>query len=515
MKNIRYIKNLRTASTFFEKNFKDKTASINGVKYLINSVGHSWLYPTQIKGWRDWDFPNQPQGIFRDVYTFNLNSDDLIVTTIRNPFDILLSYYTYDWAWCRKHHNLSTETDSIEDFQKFVDIYLDKSIVFHAPALRNSLFSQLKDSDGNWILKDDSIILRFENLENDLNYFSNITGIPITDTSIEAKNKSTKKLFSYKEAYTSEQIKKLTNLWKKDLEYFGYSFDGNQIPEKTTAVLNTTPSMDSNLKIAICFSGQIRDLERTKAYWTQIIDKYNMDVYASFWDIENSELGDTINNFHKIYNAKYVEVENFDNFDKTTLSTLRLGINPPNSLLPHLKESCNNFGTFAMWYKVWKANMLTKKFGIDYDVVIRVRTDIKFDSKMEIIKNNMLNVPFGRVKTQNWQNSDGIADLFAYGPPKIMDYYSSCVFYMMEHINNGHYMVPHEHFLHTHLNKISIPILFMDSQLTITRTSKGTPDEIYYKGDGMKAEILLSDFMQLNPNPDLSFKRNLKESFKL
>jgi hypothetical protein len=164
---------------------------------------------------------------------------------------------------------------------------------------------------------------------------------------------------------------------------------------------------------------------------------------------------------------------------------------------------------------VWRANILTKTFGIDYDIVVRVRTDIMFDDKLDIVKNNMLNVPFGRVKTQNWENSDGIADLFAYGSPKLMDYYSTCLFYMMEHINNGHYMVPHEHFLHTHLNKVSIPVRFMNSQLTITRTSRGTSDEIYYKGDGMKEEILQSDFMKLNPNPALSFKKDIKSSFKV
>ena len=181
----------------------------------------------------------------------------------------------------------------------------------------------------------------------------------------------------------------------------------------------------------------------------------------------------------------------------------------------HLKESCNRFGTMAMWYKIWRANLLTKMYNVDYDVVIRVRTDILFDEKMVIENNNMLNVPFGRVTTQNWKNSDGIADLFAYGSPQLMDYYSTCFFYMMEHINDGNYMVPHEHFLTTHMNRVSVPVRFMDSKLTITRTSRNGEDEVYYKSNDMYEEILKSDsIIKINPNPDLSFKDDIKKNLK-
>ena len=54
------------------------------------------------------------------------------------------------------------------------------------------------------------------------------------------------------------------------------------------------------MKIALCFSGNIRDLNETKNFWSELIEKYKIDVYASFWDIENKELGDTLNDFLKI-----------------------------------------------------------------------------------------------------------------------------------------------------------------------------------------------------------------------
>ena len=37
------------------------------------------------------------------------------------------------------------------------------------------------------------------------------------------------------------------------------------------------------MRIALCFSGHVRDLEYTKQFWTSLIEKYNIDVYCHFW----------------------------------------------------------------------------------------------------------------------------------------------------------------------------------------------------------------------------------------
>jgi len=55
------------------------------------------------------------------------------------------------------------------------------------------------------------------------------------------------------------------------------------------------------MKIALCFSGLMRDVDETKQFWTELINKYKMDVYASFWDVENQKLNDTFKNFSEIY----------------------------------------------------------------------------------------------------------------------------------------------------------------------------------------------------------------------
>ena len=501
-----YIDIPNAGNEIFNKNFVNKVVELDNLFVPIHSTGTSWNYPAQIKGWRDWDFTSQSEGKFRDVDEFGYVSVDILATTVRNPFNLLYQYFINDWAWCRKYHNLPTDNHTIADFHKFVDIYLDRSIVFHAPLFRKSLFSQLKDINGKWLLTDTSIILRYESIEADINKFRK--HVNLTDIDLE----SLPKQIDYFDMYTKAQVKLLKVLWKDDLDYLGYTF-GKTIQSKP---ISTPPPKEpkNTKKIAICFSGEIRDLERTKDYWSKLIKEYDMDVYASFWNVENEELGDTFDNFHRLYDVKKTEVESFKSFEQSTLSQLRMGINPPNSLQQHLRDSCMNFGTLSMWYKIWRANLLTKELDIDYDIVIRARTDIFFDERLDITENEMFNIPYGRVKTSDWKDSDGICDLFAYGSPKLMDYYSTCLFYMMEHLNKDYYMVPHEFFLHTHINKVSVPIRFLGTNLTITRTSKGSDDELYCKGVDVKEEILQSDFMELTPNSELRWRGDIKNILK-
>jgi hypothetical protein len=233
------------------------------------------------------------------------------------------------------------------------------------------------------------------------------------------------------------------------------------------------------MKVALCFSGHIRDIEETKNFWTDLIKEYNIDVYASMWDTENEDLGDTIINFQKIYNFKKLEVENYQNFKSSTQSIASSYIQSPTILDKQFQNSTKLFGQISMWYKIWKANLLSKEFGIDYDVVIRARTDIVLDNQFKLEINNSLNIPVGVNMCQALPNSEGINDCFAFGPPKIMDYYSFLFLQTMEYLSKGHYAFPPEHFLYVHMSKVHIKLRFFASYMMITRISKGTPNEMY------------------------------------
>ena len=98
------------------------------------------------------------------------------------------------------------------------------------------------------------------------------------------------------------------------------------------------------MKIALCFSGNIRDLNETKNFWTELIEKYKMDVYASFWDIENEELGDSLNNFLTIYTPKKYEIESYKIFKESTQNIASLNIESPDIFAYRFKETSKAFG---------------------------------------------------------------------------------------------------------------------------------------------------------------------------
>lgn len=80
------------------------------------------------------------------------------------------------------------------------------------------------------------------------------------------------------------------------------------------------------MNIAFVFSGEIRNLEETKSFWLNQINKYNADVFGSFW--ENEHEIDNINNFNEIYNPIISEVES-KKLIQTTLVNQLNDINPP------------------------------------------------------------------------------------------------------------------------------------------------------------------------------------------
>jgi hypothetical protein len=268
------------------------------------------------------------------------------------------------------------------------------------------------------------------------------------------------------------------------------------------------------MKIALCFSGHMRDLNETKNFWTELIKKYDIDVYASFWDIENDELDDTLNNFLTIYTPKKYEIESYKIFKQSTQDIASLNIESPHMLADRFKETSKAFGQLAMYYKVWKCNMLSKQLGIEYDLVIRARTDTALDENFTIVKNNMLNVPMGWMMVPVFPHSDGINDCFAYGTPKIMDYYSFIFLQMMEYLKDGHYLFPPEHFLSVHFSKVHIPIRQFENYMIITRVSKGTENEIYNLFVKNPYELIeWSDTNPFIPHHSGNFKTDISDRF--
>lgn len=271
------------------------------------------------------------------------------------------------------------------------------------------------------------------------------------------------------------------------------------------------------MRVALCFSGHMRDLNETKEFWTSLIKKYDIDVYASFWDIENPKLGDTINEFEKVYSPKRLEVESYTAFKQSTQDLASLHIESPKVIAELFQNTSKAFGQLSMYYKVFRANLLSKQLGIEYDLVIRARIDTLLDERFELISNKSLNVPMGVNNCPSFPNSEGLNDCFAYGIPKVMDYYSFIFLQMMEYLKDGHYVFPPEHFLNVHFSKIGIDIRYFPNYMMITRTSKGTAHEMYngFMRQPQESTRLSSD-VEFHPDPLFTFKKeSIKDDFKI
>jgi hypothetical protein len=209
------------------------------------------------------------------------------------------------------------------------------------------------------------------------------------------------------------------------------------------------------MKVAFCFSGQIRNIEECINYWKPIIEIYNGDVLASFWETDES----TKNKFITAFNPKKIEFEDYNIFEKTTINIFTEELNPPVWVAIGLPVETGEFvkkgSMFPMFYKIWKCNLLANQE--EYDVVVRLRTDF-FLSEFKIELNDYLNIPHGKIGVWDWEGCFGPIDCIAYGNQKVMDYYSSAYLYLTRFLKDGEYYFPHENLLRVHLSQKNIMI---------------------------------------------------------
>jgi hypothetical protein len=210
------------------------------------------------------------------------------------------------------------------------------------------------------------------------------------------------------------------------------------------------------MKVAFCFSGQIRNIDDCIKYWKPIIESYNGDVYGSFWETEEEEK----NKFITGFSPNKIEFEDYSIFEKTTVNIFKEEINPPVSVGPigltvESGESVKKSNMLPMFYKIWRSNLLSNKE--EYDVVVRLRTDV-FLSDFKIELNEYLNIPHGSVGIWNWEGCFGPIDLIAYGNQKLMNYYSTAYLYLTRFLKDGEYFIPVENLLRVHLSQKDITI---------------------------------------------------------
>lgn len=261
-----------------------------------------------------------------------------------------------------------------------------------------------------------------------------------------------------------------------------------------------------NMRIAFVFSGILREVDKNSNSILSKIHEYNADVYGSFWDIENPEDGSTISNFIRTYKPKRMEVESYDGWIKANWDTISQELQAPTQLNSHEQEYSVKPNIFSMWYKIWRGNMLTKLELIEYDIVVRIRTDLGISDNFSLAINDCINIPHGIVNIVDWQNCYGMHDFIAYGNPRLIDYYSSLFMYISRYLKEGQYVYPSENLLRHHLSQKKINIRYYGDTVRLRDTGN------VHMNEPNKPEVIISsDTYLCEPERNITFYKSRYE----
>lgn len=181
----------------------------------IIMLEHAYSYPIgNVNGWV-WRGDRETDNWSNEFPNFKKESFNKIYALVRNPFDVLISYYYHSnkdsknidgWANCNKVHGFKS-------WEEFLESYIDSSFEWHIPPMKKSMFSFAYDSLDNIIVDD------FFKLEepDKLNQFLIENKLPTMGVENVTMYKN-----HTKPHYTNEQITKLSKIWETDLKYFLY-----------------------------------------------------------------------------------------------------------------------------------------------------------------------------------------------------------------------------------------------------------------------------------------------------
>lgn len=181
--------------------------------FKIRFFDHGYVYDPweskekEDKYWNNLNFKSSAN-ISKDYNPLNT-----IISVIRNPFDIFVSYFLHSnkdgWGLVNKLHNLHT-------FDQFVEYYLSPDKEWHLPPMKNSMFSFIYNKQGELI---SDLCYKLENVEK---IETLLAGLKIPPMGFS--NKTILK-DDYRRYYKTQQIDALNKVWKRDLDYFKYTFE--------------------------------------------------------------------------------------------------------------------------------------------------------------------------------------------------------------------------------------------------------------------------------------------------
>jgi hypothetical protein len=174
------------------------------------------------------------------------------------------------------------------------------------------------------------------------------------------------------------------------------------------------------MKVAVCFSGCVRSMPGLiKNHRDHLLDLYDCDVYFSLWDhwgvhehrdteidVEGQKISETWKKkLVEGYKAVAWEFEDFNAKKDELVAKKDIYKDSPN---------LGDINTVSMYYKIQKCFKLVEASGKKYDVVLRIRPDIEFQSNM-VFKPIEENKIYSSLTPSRLLNGWGTNDQICYG----------------------------------------------------------------------------------------------------
>jgi hypothetical protein len=212
------------------------------------------------------------------------------------------------------------------------------------------------------------------------------------------------------------------------------------------------------MKVAITLSGQARLFAESIESWNNIAQKYKADIYIHTWDDKNAPI--LASQLQNTFNTNNISID------------LPLSLNTrlyPNRHLPYI----NVYNSLSMWHSISRAYNQAMMANIDYDIVIRGRTDF-FVKDLELVNTDGIVIPYDPDKFSlrfmfRGKEICGINDHFAYGHPTSMKGYVNTLNEIYSLYSDDMVDYCPENFLAASLMKQNIEVTFQKMEHKLIR----------------------------------------------
>ena len=151
--------------------------------------------------------------------------ENIKVAILRNPFDLLCSYYYHGVALESNNQQSHSGWGSVNyihqfnSFEEFIRGYCDEELEWHQPLFKQFLFSQLFNEDGDCV---PDILLKYEYLNESIQVMNKTLNLNLTR---RMWNKSLRKKHKYTFYYNNELIQLVSKKCKRELKIFKYNYE--------------------------------------------------------------------------------------------------------------------------------------------------------------------------------------------------------------------------------------------------------------------------------------------------